>query len=76
MEMIDLGNAVEYIYVNNSTFLDPCCTPNLNRKSKLVIALAVVLIGITTIIACIAGSYHKIHEGNVGVYYKYGALQV
>jgi len=53
--------------------LESCCSPNKNRKTKLAIALAVVLIGI--IIACIADSYHKIHEGNVGVYYKYGALQ-
>ena len=73
--MSDLGNSVKYMYsIFNVTFSESCCSPNKNRKTKLAIALAVVLIGI--IIACIADSYHKIHEGNVGVYYKYGALQV
>merc|ERR1712038_1033664 len=32
-----------------------------------------VLLGI--VIACLADSYHKIHEGNVGIYFKHGALQ-
>ena len=27
-------------------------------------------------IACIADSYHKINEGNVGIYYRHGALKV
>ena len=30
---------------------------------------------IVTVIACLANSYHKINEGHVGVYFKYGALQ-
>jgi len=53
--------------------IESCCSPTSNRKTKLALALGVVLVGI--VIACIADSYHKIHEGNVGVYYKYGALQ-
>ena len=28
------------------------------------------------VIACIADSYHKINEGNVGIYYRHGALKV
>jgi len=67
LRRISIQNTVEM------SDLESCCSPNKNRKTKLAIALAVVLIGI--IIACIADSYHKIHEGNVGVYYKYGALQ-
>merc|ERR1719402_356587 len=27
------------------------------------------------IIACVIDSYHKINEGNVGIYFKYGALK-
>ena len=36
-------------------------------------ALVVVLLSIT--IACLADSYHTIEEGNVGIYFNYGALQ-
>ena len=44
-----------------------------NLTCKLVSALIVVALGVT--IACLADSYHKINEGNVGIYYKHGALQ-
>ena len=36
-------------------------------------ALVVVLLSI--LIACLADSYHTIEEGNVGIYFNYGALQ-
>ena len=31
-----------------------------------------MMVGI--VIACLADSYHKINEGNVGIYYRHGAL--
>jgi len=39
---------------------------------KVACGFFVVILGI--VIACIADSYHKINEGNVGIYFKYGAL--
>ena len=50
-----------------------CLDPRKGWTCKIVSALFVVLLGI--IIACLADSYHKIHEGNVGIYFKHGALQ-
>lgn len=44
-----------------------------NATCKLVSALLVVALGVT--IACVVDSYHKINEGNVGIYYRHGALQ-
>lgn len=43
-----------------------------NTTCKILSAVIVLAVAIT--IACIADSYHKINEGNVGIYYKYGAL--
>jgi regulator of protease activity HflC (stomatin/prohibitin superfamily) len=40
---------------------------------KITSALLVVALAI--FIACIADSYHKVHEGNVGIYYRHGALK-
>ena len=55
--------------------LEAVCGPSRGHvKCKLATAVAVVLVAV--LIACIADSYHKIHEGNVGIYYKHGALQV
>ena len=45
-----------------------------NVKCKIVTASVVVVLSI--LIACIADSYHKINEGNVGIYYRHGALKV
>jgi len=39
---------------------------------KLGGTLFVLLLGV--FIACMVDSYHKINEGNVGIYYRYGAL--
>jgi len=47
--------------------------PTHGRVCKLVSASMTVCI--VTVIACLANSYHKINEGHVGVYFKYGALQ-
>ena len=55
--------------------LEAVCGPSRGHvKCKLATGVAVVLVAV--LIACIADSYHKIHEGNVGIYYKHGALQV
>ena len=55
--------------------LEAVCGPSrAHVKCKLATAVSVVLVAV--LIACIADSYHKIHEGNVGIYYKHGALQV
>jgi len=40
---------------------------------KIVSTVVVVALAIT--VACIVDSYHKIHEGNVGIYFKHGALR-
>jgi len=40
---------------------------------SLFSAVVVLLIALT--VACIVDSYHTIHEGHVGLYFKYGALQ-
>ena len=40
---------------------------------KIISASLTVALAIS--IACIVDSYHKIDEGNVGIYFKYGALQ-
>merc|ERR1711953_805310 len=53
--------------------VESCLNPRSNLTCKVVIAVFVVLLGI--VIACLADSYHKIHEGNVGIYFKHGALQ-
>lgn len=45
---------------------NPCCLV------RIACGFFVVILSI--IIACIADSYHKINEGNVGIYFKYGAL--
>merc|ERR1711953_624772 len=50
-----------------------CLDPRKGWTCKIVSALFVVLLGI--VIACLADSYHKIHEGNVGIYFRHGALQ-
>ena len=51
-----------------------CLNPTRgNVICKLTSTSLIVIIGIT--IACIADSYHKIHEGYVGIYFKHGALQ-
>jgi len=44
-----------------------------NNKFKVVSAVVIVFLAIIT--GILLSSLHKIHEGNVGVYYKHGALQ-
>lgn len=53
--------------------VESCLNPTRSWRCKLVTSLVVVGIAIT--IACIVDSYHKIHEGNVGIYFRHGALQ-
>ena len=54
--------------------LESCLNPTRGSLlCKLISAVVVVVVGI--IIACIVDSYHKIHEGNVGIYFRYGAIR-
>jgi len=39
------------------------------------ISSALIVVGLAIFIACIADSYHKVNEGNVGIYYRHGALK-
>jgi len=39
------------------------------------ISSALIVVGLAILIACIADSYHKVNEGNVGIYYRHGALK-
>ena len=56
-------------------FFQAMCSPTRgNVRCKIVSAVVVVCLAI--VIACIADSYHKINEGNVGIYYRHGALKV
>merc|ERR1711988_525090 len=52
---------------------ESCLNPRSNLTCKLVSSLLVVSLAI--VIACLVGSYHKIEEGNVGIYFRHGALQ-
>ena len=64
-------------FFHSLSFSESClqsCSSSSGWKIKLGGALFVVLLAIT--IACVADGYHKINEGNVGIYYKFGALQV
>ena len=40
----------------------------------LISAVLIALGGLFTGLACVIAALHRIHEGHVGVYYKYGAL--
>jgi len=54
--------------------LESCLRPTrANVLCKIVSALVVLVLAI--IVACIVDSYHKIHEGNVGIYFRHGALR-
>merc|ERR1711936_383554 len=53
--------------------VESCLNPRSNPTCKVVVSLVVVSVGI--VIACLVDSYHKIHEGNVGIYFRHGALQ-
>merc|ERR1712156_1196178 len=53
--------------------VESCLNPRSNLTCKVVVSLVVVSVGI--VIACLVDSYHKIHEGNVGIYFRHGALQ-
>ena len=72
--MPDLGELL--CCVNNTVMnviSEACCSPSRGGlKWKLLGAGVVVMVGV--VIACIADSYHKINEGNVGIYYRHGAL--
>lgn len=48
--------------------------PLCNTKVKIWSVLAVIAVIVSVLIACIASSVHKIDEGNVGIYFKHGAL--
>jgi len=47
--------------------------PDPNKCLVVVVGVVVVLVAIP--IAALINSYHKINEGHVGIYFKYGALQ-
>jgi len=54
--------------------LESCFSPTRgNLVCKLISAIVVVVVAI--IIACMVDSYHKVHEGNVGIYFRYGAIR-
>merc|ERR1719195_84817 len=53
--------------------VESCLNPRSNLTCKVVVSLVVGSVGI--VIACLVDSYHKIHEGNVGIYFRHGALQ-
>jgi len=53
--------------------VESCLNPRSNLTCKLVSSLLVVSLAI--VIACLVDSYHKIDEGNVGIYFRHGALQ-
>jgi len=58
----------------NMPDIEAMCSPTRgNVKCKIISAVLVVCLAI--VIACIADSYHKINEGNVGIYYRHGALK-
>ena len=44
-----------------------------NVRCKIISAVVVICLAI--VIACIADSYHKTNEGNVGIYYRHSALK-
>jgi len=44
-------------------------------KKKCIAITAAVVLAIAIPIACLIDSYHKIHEGYVGIYFRHGALQ-
>ena len=52
---------------------ESCLNPRSNLTCKLISSLLVVSVAI--VIACLVDSYHKIEEGNVGIYFRHGALQ-
>ena len=49
-------------------------TPLCSKKQKCIIGSSVSVVVLSVFIACLAGSLHKINEGNVGIYLKHGAL--
>ena len=48
--------------------------PEFNLFCKLGSSL-LLTVSVAIVIACLACSYHKIEEGHVGIYFRYGALQ-
>lgn len=55
-------------------FSESCLRPTrANVLCKVGSALGVLVLAI--IVACVVDSYHKIHEGNVGIYFRHGALR-
>jgi len=55
-------------------FSESCLRPTrANVLCKVGSALVVLVLAI--IVACVVDSYHKIHEGNVGIYFRHGALR-
>ena len=46
---------------------------NLSVQWILFIGISSV-IGLFVVIACLISSVHRVHEGNVALYYRYGAL--
>jgi len=54
--------------------LESCFSPTRgNLICKLVSAAVVVAVAI--VVACMVDSYHKINEGNVGIYFRHGAIR-
>lgn len=59
------------ITINMPTGFESLCRGHM--VCKIVSTVMVVVVSI--IIACTIDSYHKIHEGYVGIYFKHGALR-
>jgi len=54
--------------------LESCFSPTRgNLICKLISAAVVVAVAI--VVACMVDSYHKINEGNVGIYFRHGAIR-
>jgi len=54
--------------------IEACFSPTRGSLVCKLISAAVVVV-VAIIIACMVDSYHKIHEGNVGIYFRYGAIR-
>ncbi len=50
--------------------------PVCNRKVRIWTVLGVIVVVIGIVIAVVVSSVHKVNEGNVGIYFKHGALLV
>ena len=57
------------------SFIVNCFDLRKGRICKIFSAVFLFSFLLGIALTCLAVSYHKIHEGNVGIYFKHGALQ-